>query len=239
MSNILLSIVTINYNNYLGLKKTVDSVLSQQFKNIEFIVIDGGSNDGSKEYLNSISKNLSYWISERDQGIFDAMNKGFLRVKGKYVLFLNSGDWLVDDLILQKIHYYFLESFDLLIFTLKYGLISKTILSNIGFYNSLFNGRVIPHQSTFFKSDLIKNINGYNIFFKIAGDHHLYSKLFKNKNLSIFYSEIIVAEMSLGGVGSKLNFRHLIERLIIEIIYIKNMKTAKSLIATYFKNAFQ
>ncbi|WP_163400280.1 glycosyltransferase family 2 protein [Flavobacterium fluviatile] len=92
-----LSIITINYNDIRGLQKTVESVIKQSSKDFEYIVIDGGSADGSAEYVLAHDEYLNYWVSEPDQGIYNAMNKGILNAKGDYFLFLNSGDVLVDD----------------------------------------------------------------------------------------------------------------------------------------------
>ncbi|MFY7756771.1 MAG: glycosyltransferase family 2 protein [Flavobacterium stagni] len=89
----LISVITINFNNKSGLIRTSDSVLKQTFRNqIEWIVVDGGSTDGSVDYLESISSSIGILISEKDEGIYDAMNKGFALSAGEYLLFLNSGD---------------------------------------------------------------------------------------------------------------------------------------------------
>ena len=100
---IKLSIITINYNNKAGLEKTVNSVLSQTFTNFEYIIIDGGSADGSTDILRQEQDRITYWVSEPDKGIYNAMNKGILQAKGEYLQFLNSGDWLIDENILSKI----------------------------------------------------------------------------------------------------------------------------------------
>ena len=89
-----LSIITINYNNLAGLQKTTESVVAQTCSDFEWIVIDGGSTDGSKEFLEKNSEKITYWVSERDRGIYHAMNKGVSAAKGDYCLFLNSGDRL-------------------------------------------------------------------------------------------------------------------------------------------------
>lgn len=89
-----LSIITVNYNNKAGLQKTIDSVITQTFKDYEWIIIDGGSSDGSKELIEQYSQYITYWISEPDNGIYHAMNKGILVAKGEYLQFLNSGDAL-------------------------------------------------------------------------------------------------------------------------------------------------
>lgn len=99
----LFSIITINYNNANGLERTIKSVIDQTFKEFEFIIIDGGSTDGGKEIIEKYSDNISYWVSEKDSGIWNAQNKGMKIAKGDYMLFLNSGDCLIDQNILEKV----------------------------------------------------------------------------------------------------------------------------------------
>ena len=89
-----LSIITVNYNNRGGLRKTIDSVICQTWRDFEWIVIDGGSTDGSKELIEEYQDHFAYWCSEPDRGIYNAMNKGIARARGKYLQFLNSGDVL-------------------------------------------------------------------------------------------------------------------------------------------------
>lgn len=96
-----LSIITINLNNVDGLKVTMQSVFHQSFCDIEYIVIDGGSKDGSAELIKKNADRIDYWISEPDAGIYNAMNKGILQATGKYVLFLNSGDYLANNDVLS------------------------------------------------------------------------------------------------------------------------------------------
>lgn len=97
-----LSIITITYNNRDGLKKTIDSVADQTFRDFEWIVIDGGSTDGSRELIEQYASYFAYWVSEPDKGIYNAMNKGIDHAQGKYLLFLNSGDWLVNSTSLER-----------------------------------------------------------------------------------------------------------------------------------------
>ena len=97
-----ISIITISYNNLEGLKRTVPSVLSQTYNDYEYIVVDGGSNDGSKEYLESKSALITRWISEPDKGIYNAMNKGIAMATGEYCIFMNSGDHFLSAMVLEK-----------------------------------------------------------------------------------------------------------------------------------------
>lgn len=97
-----LSVVTINLNNKVGLQKTIDSIVSQSFRDFEWIVIDGGSTDGSKELIEQYTDHIAYWVSEPDEGVYNAQNKGIVKAKGEYLLFLNSGDSLVDITTLER-----------------------------------------------------------------------------------------------------------------------------------------
>lgn len=97
-----LSIVTINLNNCEGLRRTIESVVSQTYQGFEWVVIDGGSTDGSKELIESYAEHFAYHVSEPDKGIYNAMNKGVRASSGDYLLFLNSGDCLADKDVLQS-----------------------------------------------------------------------------------------------------------------------------------------
>jgi len=99
----LLSIITINKNNSTGLKTTIESVISQSFKDFEYIIIDGNSSDESIEVIKKYSESINYWISESDTGIYNAMNKGIRISKGRYLQFLNSGDHFVNEKVLENI----------------------------------------------------------------------------------------------------------------------------------------
>jgi len=97
-----ISVITITYNNLNGLKRTIPSILSQTYTGYELIVIDGGSNDGSKEYLQSIER-IDYWVSEPDKGVYNAMNKAVKIAHGDYCIFMNAGDTFFSSLVLEKV----------------------------------------------------------------------------------------------------------------------------------------
>ena len=107
-----LSIVTINYNNLSGLQKTIDSVLSQSFEDFEWIVIDGGSTDGSKELLEQYQEHFAYWCSVPDKGIYNAINKGIKLATGDIIGLLNSGDTALPDAYDEVLDYSKIESFE-------------------------------------------------------------------------------------------------------------------------------
>src|SRR5690349_19507415 len=91
------SVITVNYNQRGGLEKTIASVLAQSWPGLEYLVIDGGSTDGSADLIRANHDHISYWVSERDRGLYDAMNKGVKAAKGDWILFMNSDDIFVDN----------------------------------------------------------------------------------------------------------------------------------------------
>lgn len=100
------SIITVNYNNKEGLRNTIESVIHQTFHDFEFIIIDGGSTDGSVEVLKEYDTQIDYWISEPDGGIYQGMNKGIKKATGEYLNFMNSGDCFYTADILEKVSNY-------------------------------------------------------------------------------------------------------------------------------------
>ena len=197
--NKLVSIITINYNNLEGLKKTMRSVVTQTWKEFEYILIDGGSTDGSAEYIESQSDNLNYYISEKDSGIYNAMNKGIKKATGDYLLFLNSGDHLSDNRVLELYHSYLTRQ-DLIIFDIKIQDHKKSYINstpNTLRFSDLFYGTV-PHQSTFIRKELFERVGLYDEDLKIVSDWKFFIlSLFKydasykkvDKILSIFYTD--------------------------------------------------
>ena len=99
-----ISIITINYNNASGLEKTIRSVVEQTYNEYEYIIIDGASLDKSKEVIQEYQRYIDFWCSEKDSGIYNAMNKGIQKASGEYLLFLNSGDVLNNSAVLADIH---------------------------------------------------------------------------------------------------------------------------------------
>lgn len=200
------SIITINYNNKKGLQKTTNSVISQTFKDYEWIIIDGGSTDGSKELIEGYAQHITYWVSESDKGIYNAMNKGILQAKGEYLLFLNSGDWLIDSNVLEKVHSS-LPKKDII-----YGYVARTLnneLTNLtGFLHkdditiSDLYFQTIPHQGTFFKKDLFEKYGYYNDSLKIVGDREFYIRTIIYGNASVKFLPLTISYSEEGGISA-------------------------------------
>ena len=201
------TVITINYNNLHGLKRTIPSVLSQTYDDFEYIVVDGGSTDGSKEYIES-QKGISQWISEKDKGIYNAMNKGISMAHGEYCIFMNSGDHFFSPYSLGNA-YKGLDGTDYC--TGRTAIVRDD--NSIEFHippklmTVLFiKDTSLQHQSTFIKTSLLKKYP-YDEQLKIVSDWAHFFELWYNKKctyktldsiISVFYFDgVSVAQMDL------------------------------------------
>jgi glycosyltransferase involved in cell wall biosynthesis len=171
LSGVKLSIITINKNNSFGLEKTIQSVVKQTFKNYEYIVIDGASEDKSLEIIKKYSDKINFWISESDSGIFNAMNKGIKKSSGDYCLFLNSGDWIIDKMTLQNVFAEIseIEESDIYYSDCLNSDNSVTFFPKILTINHLIINH-ISHQNTIIKRELFIWHGFYDEQLKIASD---------------------------------------------------------------------
>ena len=170
------SIITVNYNNKDGLLKTIESVIHQTFRDFEFIVIDGGSTDGSADVLKKYDAQIDYWVSEPDKGVYYAMNKGIRKAHGDYLNFMNSGDCFYDAKVLEHLSakglsadiivgrdYHFNETTQQ-----GFATLLPTRISMLTFIH-----HTLPHQSTFFKRELFEN-SPYDESLKLVSDVKFY-----------------------------------------------------------------
>lgn len=166
-----LSIITINFNDHAGLDKTIQSVINQTFKGFEYIVIDGASTDGSVDVIKKYADKLTHWVSEPDTGIYNAMNKGTRMAQGEYCLYLNSGDFLAADDVLEKaFSYNFTEDIvccNCLDFDDKHEWL-KVPPKDVSLFT--FIGGSLPHPTTFIKRELLNRLGGYNESYRIMSD---------------------------------------------------------------------
>ena len=164
------SIITVNYNNREGLRKTIESVIHQTFRDFEFIVIDGGSTDGSAEVLKEYDAQIDYWVSEPDGGIYQGMNKGIRKAQGEYLNFMNSGDCFYDVSI------------------------QPTYLSMITFFTS-----TLDHQSSFIKRELFDN-SPYREDLKLVSDWAFFLEKIVIEEKKVQFIPVIVCYRENGGI---------------------------------------
>ena len=177
-----ISIITINLNNKDGLKKTIESVINQTvYDKVEYIIIDGGSTDGSKELIEQHKDKLYYWCSEPDRSIYNAMNKGITVSTGDYLLFLNSGDYLAENNVLERVLPYLEYDF---VYGNEWKVNERYKCPYEAKYpdkldESFFRRTSLPHQSTFIKSELLKE-KPYSEDFKIISDWKFFIEEFRS-----------------------------------------------------------
>ena len=199
-----INIVTINLNNKEGLERTIQSVTSQTlFDIIDYIIIDGGSTDGSKEVIESVKDKLFYWCSEPDKGIFNAMNKAVERLTGDYVLFLNSGDYFYCNDIIQRI-YDQLDGTDIVygneqFFSTYY---SRTSTYPATLNEDFFRRSALPHQSTFIKVELMK-AHPYREDRVIAGDWTFFREAIMKYGATYKYVPITISYYNTNGISGR------------------------------------
>ncbi len=200
------SIITVNYNNKEGLMATIESVIHQSFSDYEFIVIDGGSSDGSVEIIKEYEKYITYWVSERDRGIYNAMNKGIIKASGEYLNFMNSGDCFYDPDVLKKVASYNID--DDFIVGKDYHHDINTGKSHISIHPPRttmihFFNATIDHQSSFIKRELFKN-SLYNENYRLVSDWIFYVEKIVYQKKNIKFIPDIICFREEGGLSEKL-----------------------------------
>lgn len=198
-----LSIITINFNDHEGLDKTIQSVINQTYKDFEYIVIDGASTDGSVDVIKKYADRLTHWVSEPDTGIYNAMNKGTRLAQGEYCLYLNSGDFLATENVLDEL---FENSF-------SEDIVSCTCL-NFDEHNKIleippkqlslftFVGGSLPHPTSLIKRDLINRLGGYNESFRIISDWCFFLDAAIVYNCSYKTCDIVLAYFNRWGIST-------------------------------------
>ncbi len=195
-----LSIITVNLNNAKGLQKTIDSVVNQTFSDFEYLIIDGGSTDTSKEIIKKYASKITYWSSEPDSGIYNGMNKGIKQAKGEYCLFLNSGDNFVENNSIKKA---FSTNFNE---NVVYGNIIVN-LNVIKYPNKLdllhFIQNSLPHPASFIKRELFLKYGFYNEANKIVSDWEFFIDIIIKHKLSYKQLPITISNFDYTGISSQ------------------------------------
>lgn len=211
-----LSIITINYNNAAGLKKTLDSVAIQTCVDFEHIIVDGASSDGSvdviREYEKNLTSNLSplasrlKWISEKDTGIYNAMNKGVQLAKGEYTLMLNSGDYLVDEKVIENV-IPLLDGTDIIQGNTIEDIENKRYRnrgygkSDIDFFD-IMKGHFL-HQASFCHRDLFDRYGLFDESYRIIGDTKFFMTCLGKENASFKYIELDISNYDMKGITAE------------------------------------
>lgn len=202
-----ISIITVCYNSDKTIEDTFKSVLSQTYKDIEYIVIDGGSKDKTLDIINQYKKQIDFWVSEPDKGLYDAINKGIYKATGDFVGIINSDDVFYENDTIEKIAKYLTENPHLSAVTgdivqHKNNRIIRKYSSVDWTPEKLKIGFMPPHPSIFIKTKLFPQFGYYREDYKIGADYELIIRYFLKNKISYKYSGIITTSMAVGGASS-------------------------------------
>jgi glycosyltransferase involved in cell wall biosynthesis len=242
-----ISIITVCYNSESTIRQTVESVLNQNYDNIEYIIVDGESKDSTLNIINEYSESIAKVISEKDKGIYDAINKGIKLATGDIVGILNSDDEFYDNDVISNISKAFMQNNNL-----------DAIIGDIVFINnkeqvhrkytaSNWNpkkfawGMMPPHPTFYCKKSIFEKFGFYRIDFKIAADYELMMRFLLVKKITYKYLQMVFVKMSLGGASTKnFNSKLLINKEVLKACNLNNIKTNLFKIYTkYFFKIFE
>lgn len=222
-----LSIITINLNNVSGLRKTIESVVAQTSSDFEYIVIDGGSTDGSIEVIKEFGGRITYCISEPDDGIYQAMNKGILQAKGDYCQFLNSGDWLAANDVIEKMLNAMPEC------SIFYGNMVKQLPNGKIFRDKCGQGNIsmytfyrgsLNHSPAFIKRSLFEKYGLYDETLRIVSDWKWHLIVFGLHNEKVNYINQDITCFDMKGISSSNSKLEKAERrLVLEELLPSNI----------------
>lgn len=208
-----IAIITINFNDKEGFKKTINSIINQTCKDFEFIIIDGGSTDGSKEVIEQYQDKIDYWVSEPDRGVYSAQNKGIKAATGEFVIFMNSGDTFVDNSVLSNVAVNLSYEFDIYYgnnFKVKANGSKrlKTYPNKLDF--SFFYSSSLNHQSTFIRKSLFEKYFYYNEDYKISSDWEFFIYTICKENVPYKYLDINICNYDYTGMSSSGKFEEIL-----------------------------
>lgn len=219
-NKVKLSIITVNLNNKNGLQKTISSVLSQTANFFEFIIIDGASSDESAELIIQNQNRISFWLSEPDSGIYQAMNKGIRAAKGEYVLFLNSGDFLVNNAVIKNV-FSADNSEDVLYGRSNISKEDKVIFTTPHpdkLTLEFFYTQTISHQAAFIRRNLFDRFDYYREDLKIYADLDFWIRTIILNNCTTKKLDIIVSDYNLDGISGNPSNEELAEAELKDVL---------------------
>ncbi|MCK5676917.1 MAG: glycosyltransferase [Flavobacteriaceae bacterium] len=196
----LISIVTVVFNGEEYLEKTIKSVINQSYDNVEYIIIDGSSTDGTLDIIKKYEDQIDYWVSEKDNGVYDGMNKGIDLASGKWINFMNAGDTFYDTQTIAEIFKNNLEHIDII-----YGdrqvvyANNKTKTVKALDLNLMWKGKPMCHQSCFIDS-LYHKKNKFILKYDICDDFKFIYDAYREQ-ASFYYIDQVIAKYLIGGLS--------------------------------------
>jgi glycosyltransferase involved in cell wall biosynthesis len=233
-----LSIITINYNNKVELEKTICSVVEQSFKNFEFIVIDGGSKDGSLDIIKKYESRINQYVSERDNGIYDAQNKGIKAANGKYLMFLNASDCFYSKDSLANL---FTNDFEEDIVYCNYCVKGTNVsIKNPALlqFRHFWYRSTICHQTALISKHLFNRYGLYDTSLTIVADWEFFLKTIFLYGASYKYIDVDLVSVDVKGISSSKEGHDLAQkqRTLIQQKYFGGFVEDYKILNEYFNN---
>jgi glycosyltransferase involved in cell wall biosynthesis len=226
MNDYSFSIITVCKNNDKTIEKTIKSVVFQLYKNVEYIIIDGGSEDNTIPIIKNYREKIDYFVSEKDNGIYEAMNKGICVAKGEIISFINADDFFFSEKVLYHVNDSInqFSSFNADVFhgaVLRYD--EKKGTADLWKSRPLNRFRAyrgaIPHPATFYRRNAFQKNGLFDESYKIAGDYEWMLRALIRNKLRFQYIEILAAVFCKGGISSNVNLNKLEKRRSIKARY--------------------
>lgn len=202
------SIITIVLNGVDYIDKTINSVINQSFTNIEYIIIDGGSKDGTIDIIKKYENKIAYWVSEPDKGIYDAMNKGIRLAKGDIVGILNSDDFYADENVIKNVVEVMSKNnvdscYGDLVYVDRNDINKIVRYWKAGAFNKerFKKGWMPPHPTFFVKRKVYEKYGYFNLDFPLAADYELMLRFLLKYEITTEYIQKIIVKMRMGGTS--------------------------------------
>lgn len=220
-NNYLVSIITVVYNGAKTIERTIQSVLGQSYKNIEYIIIDGLSSDGTQEIVEKYIDSIAYFVSEKDNGLYNAMNKGIQHATGDIIGIINSDDWYTDDAVEKVVDCFSNNEVELVygkdIYVYPDG---REELNQVLPLETIWYQMSLPHPTVFVKKSIYEKFGVFNEEYKIGADYDLMLRLY-NKQVKFGFIDDVLAYFRTGGLSTKKLKTCVEEAKDISLKYIK------------------
>lgn len=235
----MVSIITVVYNGDKHLKQTIESVINQSYQNVEYIMIDGGSTDSTLDIIEKYKNKIDYFISEPDDGIYDAMNKGIGNASGELIGIVNSDDWYEPNTVETVADIYHKKAYGVI-----YGLArvfennkQRKIFTN---HYQMLPVTMMTHQTCFIQRKIYEKYGNYSLKYKWASDYDLLLRLY-SQNVSFFQLETILTNFRYGGATTQFDLKTHIEKLKIQYDhgYLSRCKMTKGLLVLKIRQYIQ
>ena len=204
-----ISLITVTYNSAKTIKDTIDSVLSQDYKDLEYILVDGKSNDGTQQIIKGYGDRIFKFVSEKDQGMYDALNKGIEMATGEVIGILNSDDFYIDEQVISDIAQKFKEEKADAVYADMYYVDSQNTSKIIRHWvsgkakkNSFRLGWMPPHPTFFVRKECYEKYGNFNLALKSAADYELMLRFMEKHKISAAYLERVIVKMRAGGMSN-------------------------------------